>query len=162
MRETVFPSSLRFEMYVADSVEQGRIRGVSRSEAVLFCTQYVIIIHEVHVHESIHGFPLISPVTVHTQSVRAADRRGHYHLSCPIPNPIGIFKGSSLGPLLFQIFADDFSIYTPQAHVVQYADDTQILISGKKRIPPIAHCYHGTVFIFSRRLVPLSWSENKH
>ena len=72
----------------------------------------------------------------HTQSVRAADGRGHYHLSRPLPIPIGIFQGSSLGPLLFQIFANDLSLYTPEAHVVQYADDTQILISGKKESLP--------------------------
>ena len=68
----------------------------------------------------------------HTQSVCTADGRGNRHLSRSLPNPIGVFQGSSLGPLLFQIFANDLALYAPQAHVVQYADDTQVLVSGKK------------------------------
>ena len=68
----------------------------------------------------------------HTQSVCTADERGNRHLSRSLPNPIGVFQGSSLGPLLFQIFANDLALYAPQAHVVQYADDTQVLVSGKK------------------------------
>ena len=51
-------------------------------------------------------------------------------------NSIGVFQGSSLGPLLFQIFANDLSLHAPQAHVVQYADDTQLLVSGKKESLP--------------------------
>ena len=68
----------------------------------------------------------------HTQSVCTADVHGTRCLSKPLPNPIGIFQGSCLGPLLFQIFANDLPLFTPGAHVVQYADDTQLLISGKK------------------------------
>ena len=68
----------------------------------------------------------------HTQSVCTADGRGNQLLSSPLPNPIGVFQGSSLGPLLFQIFANDLPLFAPEAHVVQYADDTQILLSGKK------------------------------
>ena len=73
-----------------------------------------------------------SYLTGHTQSVSTADGRGNQHLSRSLPNPIGVFQGSSLGPLLFQIFANDISLFAPEAHVVQYADDTQILVSGKK------------------------------
>ena len=68
----------------------------------------------------------------HTQSVCTTDGRGNRLLSSPLPNPIGVFQGSSLGPLLFQIFANDLPLFAPEAHVVQYADDTQILLSGKK------------------------------
>ena len=68
----------------------------------------------------------------HTQSVCTTDGRGNRLLSNPLPNPIGVFQGSSLGPLLFQIFANDLPLFAPGAHVVQYADDTQILLSGKK------------------------------
>ena len=68
----------------------------------------------------------------HTQSVCTADGHGNRLFSSPLPNPIGVFQGSSLGPLLFQIFANDLPLFASGAHVVQYADDTQILLSGKK------------------------------
>ena len=77
-----------------------------------------------------------SYLTGHTQSVCTADGRGNRHLSRPLPNPIGVFQGSSLGPLLFQIFSNNLSLFAPQAHVVQYADDTQVLVSGKKNSLP--------------------------
>ena len=72
----------------------------------------------------------------HTQSVCGVDGRGNRHLSKPLPNPIGVFQGSSLGPLLFQIFANDLSLFAGSARVVQYADDTQLIISGKRNSLP--------------------------
>ena len=72
----------------------------------------------------------------HSQSVCTTDGRGNRLLSSPLPNPIGVFQGSCLGPLLFQIFANDLPLFAPEAHVVQYADDTQILLSGKKNSLP--------------------------
>ena len=77
-----------------------------------------------------------SYLTGHTQSVCTADGRGNLHLSRSLPNSIGVFQGSSLGPLLFQLFANDMSLHAPLAHVVQYADDTQLLVSGKKESLP--------------------------
>ena len=50
----------------------------------------------------------------------------------PLPNNIGIFQGSALGPLLYCVFANDISQFVEDAVLVQYADDTQILVSGKK------------------------------
>ena len=45
---------------------------------------------------------------------------------------MGVFQGSALGPLLFSVFANDVSLYAADARVLQYADDTQVLVSGKK------------------------------
>ena len=53
---------------------------------------------------------------------------------------MGVFQGSSLGPLLFTILSNDLSLHAPDAHVTQYADDTQILISDSKRnLPSLIH-----------------------
>ena len=43
---------------------------------------------------------------------------------------MGVFQGSALGPLLFTVFANDMSLFAPDVDVYQYADDTQILVSG--------------------------------
>ena len=68
----------------------------------------------------------------HTQSVSITDSLGAAKKSAPLPNNVGIFQGSSLGPLLYCVFANDLSLFAEDAVVVQYADDTQILVSGKK------------------------------
>ena len=68
----------------------------------------------------------------HTQSVSITDHSGRRQLSKPLPNSVGVFQGSSLGPLLYSVFSNDLSYAAPEAQVVQYADDTQILVSGKK------------------------------
>ena len=68
----------------------------------------------------------------HTQSVSFTDARGYRKTSDPLPNNIGVFLGSALGPLLYCVFANDISLFVEDAIVVQYADDTQTLVSGKK------------------------------
>ena len=52
-------------------------------------------------------------------------------LSVPLPNPIGTYQGSALGPLLYSVYANDMSLYAEDACIVQYADDTQVLVSGR-------------------------------
>ena len=69
----------------------------------------------------------------HTQSVSITDPvSGRKRLSRPLRNGIGVFQGSALGPLLYTVYANDLSHCAPDAHVIQYADDTQVLVSGGK------------------------------
>ena len=68
----------------------------------------------------------------HTQSVSLTDNLGNNKKSSPLPNSVGVFQGSALGPLLYCVFANDLSLFAEDAVVVQYADVTQILVSGKK------------------------------
>ena len=77
-----------------------------------------------------------SYLTGHTQSVSISSSFGDRVISKPLPNTMGVFQGSALGPLLFTIFANDLSLHAPDAHVTQYADDTQVLISDVKRNLP--------------------------
>ena len=66
----------------------------------------------------------------HTQSVSLNSRSGLKLISRPLPNTIGVFQGSALGPLLFTIFSNNLSLYANTATVFQYADDTQLVVSG--------------------------------
>ena len=72
----------------------------------------------------------------HTQSVSFSDTSGRKHTSKKLPNSMGVFQGSSLGPLLYSIFSNDVSLFTENADIIQYADDTQVLISGSKSLLP--------------------------
>ena len=69
----------------------------------------------------------------HTQSVSLKDGSGRRVLSRPLSNTMGVFQGSALGPLLFTIFSNNLSLYAGDADVFQYADDTQVLVSGPAR-----------------------------
>ena len=55
----------------------------------------------------------------HTQSVSISTPSRIRVVSKPLPNTMEIFQGSSLGPLLFTIFASDLSLHAPDAHVIQ-------------------------------------------
>ena len=79
------------------------------------------------------GSPLTSPVTL---SLSASPLLPVRVASKPLPNTMGVFQGSSSGPLLFTIFANDLSLHAPDTHVTQYADDTQVFISDVKRNLP--------------------------
>ena len=68
----------------------------------------------------------------HTQSVSVPGAQ----VSAPKTINQGVFQGSSLGPLLFSIFVNDLSLHAAGASVIQYADDTQILVSGHKSTLP--------------------------
>lgn len=75
----------------------------------------------------------------HTQSVRlpsssAVSQNSSSRISAARPINQGIFQGSSLGPLLYTIFCNDLGLYGNGSFIVQYADDTQVLVSGKKSV----------------------------
>ena len=67
----------------------------------------------------------------HYQQVRVRTSAGGQLTSRPLLNPIGTYQGSALGPLLYSIYANDLHLYASDADIVQYADDTQVLVSGR-------------------------------
>ena len=52
-------------------------------------------------------------------------------LSRPLPNNMGVFQGSTLGPLLFTVLSNKLLLYAGDAAVFRYADDTQVMASGQ-------------------------------
>ena len=62
----------------------------------------------------------------HNQSVSLCDKSSNRVLSRPLPNAMGVFQGSELGPLVFKVFSNDLSLYAGNVIVFQYVDDTQI------------------------------------
>ena len=69
----------------------------------------------------------------HTQRVQIRTGDGKTLVSTPASNPIGIYQGTALGPLLYSIFSNDMYLHLSDAvKIVQYADDTQLMVSGRK------------------------------
>ena len=85
----------------------------------------------------------------HTQSVSFTDALGEVKMSRPLPNNIGVFQGSALEPTLYCVFASDLCQYAQDAFIIQYADDTQILVSGKK------NSFRQSSFVWKAFLLPL-------
>ena len=70
----------------------------------------------------------------HVQQVRVRAADGSSITSRPRENTIGVFQGGSLSCALYMLFANDLSLHMPDGvTIVQFADDTQILVTGKKR-----------------------------
>ena len=68
----------------------------------------------------------------HLQQVEVRNSDGSVIFSKYLPITSGIFQGGSLSCLLFSIFANDMCLHVPDVTIVQFADDTQLLVSGKK------------------------------
>ena len=75
--------------------------------------------------------PLISRGS-HSERPASQNSMGRRVTSKSLPNDVGVFQGSALGPLLFTVFANDLSLHAPDAYIAQNADDTQVLVSGPK------------------------------
>ena len=70
----------------------------------------------------------------HVQQVRVRSAGGSSITSRPRENTIGVFQGGSLSCILYMLFANDLNLHMPDGvTIVQFADDTQILVTGKKR-----------------------------
>ena len=70
----------------------------------------------------------------HVQQVQIRRADGANVVSRPRENNIGVFQGGSLSCVLYTLFANDLSLHVPDGvTIVQFADDTQILVTGKKQ-----------------------------
>ena len=73
-------------------------------------------------------------LTGHKQQVQLRGADGSNITSRPQENKIGVFQGGSLSCALFMLFANDLGLCMPEGvTIVQFADDVQISISGKKQ-----------------------------
>ena len=68
----------------------------------------------------------------HNQQVQYRGADGQLIRSESLPITMGVYQGTALGPILFSIFCTDLALHTPGATIVQYADDVQIAVKGKK------------------------------
>ena len=69
----------------------------------------------------------------HVQQVQIRRADGANVVSRPRENNIGVFQGGSLSCVLYTLFANDLSLHVPDGvTIAQFADDTQILVTGKK------------------------------
>ena len=82
----------------------------------------------------IHTAWFRSYLSGHTQQVKIRSAGGRDTFSRSGHNGIGVFQGGALSCILYMLFSNDLSLYVPDdVTIVQYADDTQLLVRGKKR-----------------------------
>ena len=69
----------------------------------------------------------------HSQQVQVRCADGSVKLSKTKNNVIGVYQGGALSCILYMLFANDLSLYVPEnVTIVQYADDTQLMVTGRK------------------------------
>ena len=68
----------------------------------------------------------------HSQQVQTIDCNGRVIRSKSLPNTMGVYQGTALGPILYSIFSNDLAMHVPDVGILQYADDVQIWKTGKK------------------------------
>ena len=69
----------------------------------------------------------------HTQQVKVSGSEGEPIVSSSLPNSIGVYQGGSLSCLLYAIYANDMGLYVDDVEIIQFADDTQLLVTGQKK-----------------------------
>ena len=69
----------------------------------------------------------------HSQQVQTRDSSGQLVRSASLPNTMGVYQGTALGPIMFSIFSNDLAMHAHDAEIAQFADDVQIWKTGKKR-----------------------------
>ena len=74
----------------------------------------------------------------HTQQVQTVNGvTGCETRSSVKSNSVGVYQGGSMSCILWSIYANDLCLYVPEdVRIVQFADDTQIWTTGKKRDLP--------------------------
>ena len=97
-----------------------------------------------------------SYLTNHSQRVALSSRSAGRRLSRALPNPLGTYQGSALGPLLYSVYSNDMPLYVEDADIIQYADDTQVLVTGSK------HNMSQNIMKMERSLADLSWWFRKN
>ena len=69
----------------------------------------------------------------HSQQVQVRCADGATLLSDSKVNEIGVYQGGALSCVLYMLFANDLCLCVPEdITVVQFADDTQIMVTGRK------------------------------
>ena len=69
----------------------------------------------------------------HSQQVQVRYADGAVVLSSTKTNDIGVYQGGALSCVMYMLFANDLSLCVPEnVTVVQYADDTQLMVTGKR------------------------------